>query len=579
MSKLNTKSNKQNLFYWITVVVLFIFSLVAGFLGFQHYFAQHGDSYDWLRSVYRTIQIFTMEGGDLEEPIPWMLHLVRFTAPMTAILAFILALIEIFNEQWKRLRISWMRNHVVIIGLGTKGKNVMNENLLNHEKVLVVEKDPMNPHLASLKYPRCRLIIGDATNNTILKRVRITRAKRVYLLMGDDSQQVTVCLMIYDLIKKSNTRKKENPLDCVMHLLNHESLNILRNHRLVQNPDDGLSLNVFNVFENSARELHQEHPPDGTGLSETSEAFVQLIIFGFGQAGEALALHSALTGHYLNWKLKKPGVVVFDRFADKLVDDFKKRYPSYTNYCDLIPKSIEADSPQLIHELSKFLEEKDALSTIVLCFDNRTNNMLLGLQIDSITLKNPSVQFQVFSRTDDNEAFTSVTSNIIPYGLPARVCSQSAIHGEQHDRMAKANHASFYEMRKTKPDFEKRAADVPWEKLSQEFRDSNRKAADHFGVKMRGIGCEIVEEDDDRKEAVMKENELKLLAELEHRRWNVERSLAGWTYSPVRNDKTRQTPYLVDWDKLEPDIQQYDRDAVENIPAVLKEAKLKIIRT
>ena len=408
-----------------------------------------------------------------------------------------------------------MRNHVVIIGLGTKGKNVMKENMENGEKVLVVEKDPMNPHLASLRYPKCRLILGDATNNTILKRVRITRAKRVYLLMGDDSQQIAVCLMIYDLIKKNKKRKKENALDCVMHLLNHESLNILRNHKLVQNPDDGLVLNVFNVFENSARELHQEHPPDGTGLSETSKEFVQLIIFGFGQAGEALALHSALTGHYLNWNLKSPKVVVFDRRANELIDDFNKRYPSYTDNCELIPKSMEADSPQLIHELSKFLEEKDALTTIVLCFDNRTNNMLLGLQIDSITLKNPSVQFQVFSRTDDNEAFTNVANNIKPYGLPSRVCSQNAIHGEQLDRMAKANHAKFYEMRKTKPDFEKRAADVPWENLSQEFRDSNRKAADHFGVKMRGIGCKIVEENDDREEAVMEEStENKILEEL-----------------------------------------------------------------
>jgi voltage-gated potassium channel Kch len=561
----------------MSVLVLFLFTIVAGFLGFQRYLAQHGESFNWVRSIYRTIQLFSTEGGDLQEPIPWVLHLVRFTAPMTAIIAFLLAIIEIFSEQWKRMRISGMKNHVVIIGLGTKGKNVMAENLLLRERVLVIEKDPMNPDLDSLHYPSCRLIIGNATNLEILKKARIKRAKRVYLLTGDDSQQVKACLLIYDLIKKSK-RNKENPLECIMHLLNKDSLNILRTHNIIQNIDDGLSLNVFNVYENSARELFQDHPPDRSGLSEPSKEFVQMIIFGFGQAGETLALQCALTGHYLNFRRRIPKVVVFDRLAEEKVQDFKKRYPTCTAYCELVPKPIEADSPQLITELTSFLNIPDSLNTIVLCFDNSTNNMLLGLQIQSITLLHSRIPFQVFSRTDDNEAFTSITSSIKPYGLPSHVCSQSAIHGGELDDMAKANHAFFLDIRKTEPDFGSRAADVPWEELSQEFRDSNRKVADHIGVKVRGTGCQIVPEDDPRKECTMTKTEVDLLSELEHRRWNAERSLAGWTYSPARNDKTRQTPYLVEWSDLPPDIQKYDRDSVENIPNVLKVARLKIIR-
>ena len=579
MSKLKTESAKKNLIQWSIVLILFAFSMITGSLGFHKYFAIHGESYEGLRHFYRTFQLFTLEGGDdLEKPISWMLHVVRFTAPLTTLVAVLLTLFVIFSDQWYRFRISLMRNHVVIIGMGTKGKNVLKENLNDGEKVLVVEKDPLNPHLASYKLRKPRRIIGDSTNISILKQARIKYAKKVYLLMGDDFQQVTACMIIYDLIKKSK-RKQKDSLECIMHLKNQESLHILRNHRLVQNVNDGLSLNVFNVYENAARELYQDNPPDRDGLSELSKEFIQLIIFGFGQAGEALALQSALTGHYLNWNRRTPRVVIFDRMANEKVNDFRKRYPTYKNYCELIPIPMEADSPRLITELVSFLETPDSLSTVVLCFDNRTNNMLLGLQIDSMALPHLTAPVQIFSRTDDNEGFDNITKNIKPYSLPAKVCSKDAIEGNELDDMAIANHANFLTNRRIETDFGNRAADVEWEFLSQEFRDSNRKAADHFGVKMRGIGCQIVSEGDPGPEAVMTELELRLLAELEHRRWNAERSLAGWTYSPVRNDKTRQTPYLVDWSLLDPDIQKYDWDAVENIPNVLKVANLKIVRT
>jgi len=578
MSKLKTESTKKNLIQWSIVVILFAFSMITGSLGFHKYFAFHGESYEGLRHFYRTLQLFTLEGGDdLKEPISWMLHVVRFTAPLTTLVAVLLTLFVIFSDQWYRFRISLMRNHVVIIGMGTKGKNVLNEHLNDGEKVLVVEKDSLNPHLASYKLRKPRRIIGDATNIEILGKARIKHAKKVYLLMGDDSQQVTTCMIIYDLIKKSK-RKQKDSLECIMHLKNQESLHILRNHRLVQNVNDGLSLNVFNVYENAARELYQDHPPDRDGLYELSKEFVQLIIFGFGQAGEALALQSALTGHYLNWNRRTPRVVIFDRMANEKVNDFSKRYPTYKDYCELIPIPMEADSPRLITELVSFLETPYALNTVVLCFDNRTNNMLLGLQIDSITLPYLTVPIQIFSRTDDNEAFDRVTKNIKPYSLPAKVCSKDAIQGDELDAMAIANHNCYLTNRKTESDFGKRAADVEWKYLSQEFRDSNRKAADHIGVKMRGIGRKIVSMDDPREDTNIALKELRTLAELEHRRWNAERALAGWTYSPDRNDKTRKTPYLVDWSLLDPHIQQYDWDAVENIPNVLKVANLKIVR-
>ncbi len=193
------------------------------------------------------------------------------------------------------MQITRLKGHKIIIGLGTKGRNVMDENILKHEKILVVENDPLNPYLETLNQRRCHLIVGDATNVDILRKTRIDHAKSIYLLMGDDARQVKTCLLIYKMIKEGH-RDKSNTVKCIMHL-QLESLNALKRHNLVEDINDGLELTVFNVYENSARELFQSDPPDRSGIAIGSKQYVQMIIFGLGQAGESLALHTAITGH------------------------------------------------------------------------------------------------------------------------------------------------------------------------------------------------------------------------------------------------------------------------------------------
>jgi hypothetical protein len=70
-----------------------------------------------------------------------------------------------------------------------------------------------------------------------------------------------------------------------------------------------------------------------------------------------------------------------------------------------------------------------------------------------------------------------------------------------------------------------------------------------------------------------------MLGRVEHARWKAERILAGWTYAPGRKDIARKTsPYIVEWDKLSPEVQQYDRDFVTLIPALLDGDAQKICR-
>ena len=68
--------------------------------------------------------------------------------------------------------------------------------------------------------------------------------------MGDDTEQVTACLHIYQLIKESS-RNETNPLICIMHLQNQDFMNVMRSYNLVTDIHDGFALRIFNIYEKS----------------------------------------------------------------------------------------------------------------------------------------------------------------------------------------------------------------------------------------------------------------------------------------------------------------------------------------
>ena len=79
MESTSSDKKNQNLIYWIIIVALILFSLLGGTIGFQPYLAQMDEPSGLLRSFYRSLQLFTLENGDLDEPIPWILQVVRLT--------------------------------------------------------------------------------------------------------------------------------------------------------------------------------------------------------------------------------------------------------------------------------------------------------------------------------------------------------------------------------------------------------------------------------------------------------------------------------------------------------------------
>ncbi|MEA3364307.1 MAG: RyR domain-containing protein [Candidatus Hydrogenedentes bacterium] len=73
------------------------------------------------------------------------------------------------------------------------------------------------------------------------------------------------------------------------------------------------------------------------------------------------------------------------------------------------------------------------------------------------------------------------------------------------------------------------------------------------------------------------ENEVELLARMEHSRWNAERFLAGWIPGPKCVSK-KTSPYLVPWEELPEKTKHYDRGTVRDIPQLLELVGEKVFR-
>lgn len=136
-----------------------------------------------------------------------------------------------------------------------------------------------------------------------------------------------------------------------------------------------------------------------------------------------------------------------------------------------------------------------------------------------------------------------------------------------------------------KTDEERKALDSDrsmrdWEDLAPELKESTRAQADDIPRKLRAVHCFMLEAE--RSEPLIKVPEfstedLDMLSEMEHERFNAERLQRQWRMGP-RNSKQRTTPFLVPWRDLTQEWKDVDRVMVECVPRILDKAGWKIYR-
>ncbi len=351
-----------------------------------------------------------------------------------------------------------------------------------------------------------------------------------------------------------------------------------------------------------------------------------------------MALQAAKTAHYANFKPLR--LTVIDRLVDQRKNSFFSRFPQFVKTCHSSFLSCEADEPRLLVQTAEWAHEENTRMAVVVCLDDESEAFFCALNLAS-WIDNPDVAIFVRSMKDRSietfmemacsegiercdQSVIQTAGRIIPFGSIDEWCNCEWLVGDKQDRLAKAVHDDYVrriheraKSRETLPDLEStshqgagqgispeehakrerqrqlelEASTRPWDQLSHDFRESNRQVADHLPIKLRAIGClSTSEEQPEQKirDRFTDNDEITLLARMEHQRWCADRYLAGWRPGPVKDARHKINPNLVPWDELDAvdkqlgravgSTKEFVRQQVSAIPTILNEIDEKVYR-
>jgi voltage-gated potassium channel Kch len=132
-------------------------------------------------------------------------------------------------------------------------------------------------------------------------------------------------------------------------------------------------------------------------------------------------------------------------------------------------------------------------------------------------------------------------------------------------------------------------ANVSWDKLDDDYRVANRRAAAHIRAKAAAVGYNL---DNWLSEKTgfrlthelppaagmfdpKDEAQVDMLAQLEHRRWMVDRALSGWRNGPERDSRLKIHPAMKPWADLPEGERNKDRSNLLQVMAALADVSPK----
>jgi len=560
---------------WAAITALGVLAFALGYVGFRQHALAAGAPRSPLDLLYLTIQLFVLESGSVAGDIPWSLEAARLLAPVVAGWAALRALAVLFRDRLQALRLHRLRDHVVICGAGRKGLQLVSDFRSVGEAVVVIECDQGNDNLAACRDRHAVVLVGNAADPSVLRRAGVARARTLVAVCGADGTNAEIAFQAYHLVRR-RPAGAGGTVQCLIHIVNTRLASLLGSHRLLAQTDDPFEARVFNTYQNSARRLFQAYPLDGPGLAAGDPRQVHLVIIGFGQMGQSVALQAARLGRYANGR--KLRVTVIDRAAEDRQASFLGEYPQFPTVCDTAFIAADADAAEVRDRIAEWAADDGQHTSLVVCLDDDARCLSYALSIESrlgpcvlpIRVRVSRERGLASLLATQSDAACGVGGGLASFGVIQRACSRTMLLNEELDVLARAIHEDFVRKRRA----EGRPATDPsmqdWEHLGYDLKESNRQQADHIPVKLRAIGCTRTQPHAGaRPVSTFSEEEVERLARMEHDRWIAERRLAGWTDGPKDNAK-RTSPYLGDWADLPDEVRDYDRLAVRGLPALLR---------
>lgn len=575
---------------WPILGVLTVLTLGLGCVGFRGHFElinEHRSPWDLF---YLSLQLFTLESGSINPPIPWTLQIARLLAPTIAVYTAVQALLALFHEQLQLLRVRFVKNHVVICGLGQRGFHLAGGFHDRGYRVVVVERDEDDPLIGSCRDYGAIVLMGDARDPTILRKARVHRAAYLVAVCRDDGINTEVAIQAEKLVRN----RRRSVLTTFIHIEDVELCSLLRERGLASEETSSFRLEFFNILETGARLMLDHFPaldkPTSDEVQTSAAPPPHIVVVGLGKMGRSLVVEAGR-----RWWLrhssdgKRLRITAVDNAAETKKAILCIRYPQLAKVCDIAAFQIDLSSIEFERGDFSFAPGgRSDVTAVYLCFDDDGQAIAAAL---SLHQRMREYRIPIVVRMSHDGGLASLMQpqaggsgafpNLHAFGMLECTCTPELLLSGTHEVLAQASHEQYVLARERAGDTpQTNKAMVPWHALSVGLKESNRRQADDVAVKLKAIGCGIKPLTDWAEQPlVLTAEEVELLAKMEHTRWCDERRTAGWRHAPPPKNEARKTsPYLVAWEELDEKTKDIDRDAVRSIPTTLARAGFQVYR-
>lgn len=642
---------RQVAFLLATLAVLIAIWTIG--MSFYHEKPADGESKS---SFVRTLELMldpgAFQGSDNGE-FPIIIQLlvtltgaVFFTAMLITVLSNILS-----NriEKIKKGRVQYsFEDHIIILGANHLLNNLLKEfattKIHNNRRVVIITsqdiEDIYSTTLSSIqdldKIIDITWINGAQTVENVLLNADIDKAHSIYILgESDEANNDSVNLETWNLVRKV-CKNILHEIDCYLVVERMATYHILQFDTATS--DSHLHLNIINSLENWAhrvlvtREYQEAKYPaiDRCGISINDNHTVRFVIYGINRMSYAMASTVAHIAHFPNFikdRRKRTKICLAAPEIKKEMDFFLGHYDNlfklahaklvyWDNNNEIHEQILRTPEPEddfldiewefwdtsiesenMRNHISRLSTIEDEYLSLAICDSKSDSSAAAALYLPDEIYQN-NVPVFVY-QTSNGEVLryahnVAKYSNIYPFGM----------YDEYNDtflrsRINKAKKINYlYELENNGHYFDSMPSqnelDKLWHKITAYvLKLSNIYSANSIPTKLRSIG---IDPDNMPEDQSLTQEQINILSEIEHNRWNMERLLLGIQSLPFA-ERTRINQLILSDDpdqksmgkKLKQEYQakyfhkdiaayeelpeyskKYDEVIVSNIPHVLR---------
>jgi len=254
---------------------LWILAVVGVILTGVYYMPKEANQPGFWESLYSTLRLFVFERDTDTFPKAWPLIAIYFLAPLIT-LTLLGKTISYFFKLSPAIRCLFIRDHIIVCGVGRTGKLVAQCLHKSGAKVVGVDQGPADAFEEWATDNNIPFIFGDFHLFSTLKKAGVQRARSVVFASGDDLANLEAALHSYE---RMNTESGAYKIIWT-HISNDRLAATVKE---AVKTEGKIGIRIFDTFGIAANKMIHRHFP-----LEKRKGITQVNIVGYGKFGSDL---------------------------------------------------------------------------------------------------------------------------------------------------------------------------------------------------------------------------------------------------------------------------------------------------